>query len=65
MTHEANLATSPMVVDPHTGQAQPSSGATLDTWHHGLRIKVGLDCGKLKGEINCITGRMVRKILIC
>lgn len=28
--------------------------------YHGLRLKAGLDCGKLKGEINCVTGRMVR-----
>lgn len=24
----------------------------------GLRLKAGLDCGRLRGEVNCITGRM-------
>jgi hypothetical protein len=24
----------------------------------GLRLKVGVDVGRLRGEINCITGRM-------
>jgi hypothetical protein len=24
----------------------------------GLRLKIGMDCGKLRGEINCTSGRM-------
>ena len=45
----------PLVIDPHTGKAVPSGDVQIG----GLRIKVGLDCGKLKSEINCVTGRMV------
>lgn len=56
LSYEAGMVAGPLVVDPTTGQAIPSA----DVYHRGLRVKVGLDCGALKGEINCVTGRMVR-----
>jgi len=58
MSWQASMTSAPIVLDPYTGQSAPAAGSQ----HKGLRIKVGLDCGKLKGEINCMTGRMVRAV---
>ncbi|KAF5828909.1 nucleotide cyclase [Dunaliella salina] len=67
MSYEASMATQPMVKDTMTMGPVVQDQATGQTashanhanlQHRGLRIKVGLDCGKLKGEINCVTGRM-------